>query len=371
MNEELESAIRAVVGRPVAEVDTPALVIDADLLEANLKRMADFYADRPASLRPHMKTHKSPVIARRQMELGAIGITCAKVGEAEVLVAAGLDSILIANQVVGTAKIRRLAQLNERADVMAAVDSLENVAELSAAAVAAGVSIGLLIEVEVGLSRSGTRHTAESVRLSEAIERAPNLELRGLMGYEGHAVLKPDRSLRTQLAGDANQTLLEHAESVRAHGFRAEIVSAGGSGTYDLSGIREGITEIQAGSYATMDGRYKGVIPEFDNALTLLTTVVSRPSPERAVLDCGLKSVTPEFGMPLIRDLTGATVIALSEEHTKVELEAGARDLRLGDKLHLIPAHGCTTINLHDYYFVARNGLVEDVWPVAARGRFR
>lgn len=371
MNLDLEQIKHAVVGRPVSEVETPALILDADLLEQNIRRMADFFKNRPAALRPHIKTHKSPVIGRMQVEAGAIGLTCAKLGEAEVMVEAGLNAILIANQVVGPSRAIRLARLSAQADVLAAVDSVENVAELSAAAAQVGSTIGLLVEVDVGMSRAGARSPAESVRLAEAIGRARNLELRGLMGYEGHAVFKADRSERAHLAELANATLLAHTEAVRERGFAAEIVSAGGTGTYDLAGSRAGITEIQAGSYATMDGRYKGVIPEFDNALTLLSTVVSRPSRDRAVLDCGMKSITAEFGLPTVREAPEAVLLGLSEEHGKLELGEGARSLCVGDKVHLIPSHGCTTINLHDLYVVARNGVVVDIWPVAARGRFR
>jgi len=361
----------SIIGRPVSEVETPALVIDADLLERNLRRMADFFRDKPARLRPHTKTHKSPIIARMQLDLGAIGFTCAKVGEAEVMVNAGLSSILIANQVVGTGKALRLARLATRAEVMTAVDAPVHVTELSEAATVAGATIGLVIEVDVGMSRSGTRSVSESIRLAQAIEKAPHLQLKGLMGYEGHAVFKTERAERARLAEAANSILVEHADALRGKGFSTEIISAGGTGTYDLAGVHPGITEIQAGSYATMDGRYQGVVPEFENALTLLTSVVSRPSPERAVLDCGLKSVTPEFGMPLVRDVPDAVVLGLSEEHAKVTLGPGAHPLAIGDKLHLIPAHGCTTINLHDYYYISRKGIVEAVWPVAARGLVR
>lgn len=368
---DLTAVEQAVIGRSVSEVETPTLIIDADLLEQNIQRMADFFRDRPSKLRPHAKTHKSPVIGRMQVEAGAIGLTCAKVGEAEVMVNAGLSSLLIANQVVGRSKALRLARMCAKADVMAAVDNLENVKQISDAALEIGSTISLVIEVDVGMSRAGTRTVAQSLALAKAISELHNLKFRGFMGYEGHAVFKPMPD-REQAAAEANRILLEHADAVRAAGYEVEIVSAGGTGTYALSGSRPGITEIEAGSYVTMDARYKGVIPEFENALTLLAMVVSRPSPERAVLDCGLKAVTGEFGMPVMRDLADAKILHLSEEHAKVELEgAASRELKVGDKVHVIPSHGCTTINLHDYYVVQRKGVVEAVWPIEGRGKVR
>lgn len=351
-----------------SEVETPALMLDLDKLRRNIEQMAAFFRGRPANVRPHAKTHKTPQIARMQMEAGAVGVTCAKLGEAEVMVQGGLKHILIANQVVGASKARRLALLNKEAEVIAAVDSLANVKQLSEAAGSVRGEIPLIVEVDVGMGRSGSRSVAESLALARAIAGAPGLWFRGVMCYEGHAVLLDDREERQAAARKANGILVEHAEALRAAGIPVEIVSAGGTGTYNMTGTFPGITEVQAGSYATFDARYKAVVGDFENALTVLTTVVSRPAADRAILDAGMKAMTKEFGNPLPVG-TGMELAKLSEEHGTLILGPGAPDLQVGDRLEVIPSHGCTTINLHDRFYVCQGDLVVDVWPVLARGK--
>lgn len=354
-----------------SEIPTPALVIDRDRLEQNIQTMQAFFRGRPAGLRPHSKTHKCPQIARMQVEAGALGITCAKLGEAKVMVDAGLTGILIANQVVGAAKARELARLGARAEVIAAADCAENVDELAAAARAEGTAIHLIVEVDVGMRRAGTRSAAATVALAQHIAGTPGLRFRGLMGYEGHTVFIANPDERRQAGQTANAILVEHAEAVRAAGLPVELVSAGGTGTYNICGAYPGITEVQAGSYPTMDARYHALLPEFQPALTLLTTVVSRPERGRVILDAGLKSMTHEFGLPQPIDVRGATLIKLSEEHGTVDLTDPDRDLRLGDKVSLLPTHGCTTVNLHDTFYVVRGDEVVDTWAIAARGKLQ
>ncbi len=353
--------------KSLAELDTPALMVDLSAMERNIARMAAFFKDKPAKARPHSKTHKTPQIALRQIAAGAIGVTCAKLDEAEVMLRAGVPSVLIANQVVGPFKTARAARLARLGELILSVDSAENVRELDAAAAREGQPLNVIIEVDVGMDRSGTRTPQETLELAKLIRGLPNLRFRGLMGYEGHAVMIPERDKRAEAARLANSKLVSHAEYLRANRVEVEIVSAGGSGTWEMAGSHPGITEVQMGSWVTMDAHYKKIIPEFENALTVLCTVISRPSPERAILDCGMKAITKDFELPVVKD-GGAEVISLSEEHCKLKLTS--RELAIGDRVELIPSHGCTTFNLHNELFVVKDNEVVDVWPVAARGGF-
>lgn len=354
----------------IAEVDTPALVIDLDALERNLRRMADFFAPLPCKLRPHAKTHKCTEIARRQVKLGAIGITCAKLGEAEAMAAGGIEDILIANQVVGNRKIQRLAALARRAMLTVAVDDLANACEIAEAARRVGAAVGVLIEVDTGMGRCGLpADRAAIVRVAQELARMPGLRFRGLMGYEGHAVLVEDAADRRAKAEAAAHTLLACVQAVRRAGIPAEVVSGGGTGTYDITSQLPGITEIQAGSYVFMDARYARVKPEFENALFVAATVVSRPTPERVVLDAGMKSLSHEFGLPTVVEPAGLKLASLSEEHATCTAE-GPCDLAPGDQVWLLPTHCCTTVNLHDRYWCVRDGKVAATWPIEARGKF-
>lgn len=348
------------------DLDTPALVLDLDVLQSNIDRMARFFAGRKARLRPHSKTHKCAEVARRQIEAGAIGITCAKVGEAEAIADVAPD-ILIANQVVGPTKIKRLADLRRRTDVMVAVDDEENVRRLSEAAMAAGVRFRVLVEVEVGMGRCGVQSPEQALALGRLVEAQPGLIFAGVMGYEGHAVMIPDFAQRKETAEKAMTILTQAAGYLSEKGLAVGIVSGGGTGTYNISGAFPGMTEIQAGSYATMDARYGTIVPEFAPALTVLATVISRPVPGRAVTDSGMKVLTPEFGMPPVVGREGLEVSKLSEEHATL-VGSGTDSLRLGDKVELLPSHGCTTINLHDCYRVVQGDRVVDTWPVHGRG---
>ena len=350
------------------DIDTPALLIDLDKMERNIRKMAEYFAGRAANLRPHTKTHKCPVLAHKQIRAGAQGITCAKLGEAEVMAQAGVHDILIANQVVGDQKIARLANLARHCDMMVAVESSENTADLSNAARAADSTIRVLIEVDVGMHRCGVKSAEEALSLAQIILSSPGLEFEGIMGYEGHVVLMPDFEDRENACIESMQMLISVKEILAKNGVEVKIVSAGGTGTYNVAGAYPGITEIQAGSYIVMDSKYYSVLQDFDCALTLLTTVTSRPDKETAILDAGMKAMTFEFGMPELIGLKGAGISFLSEEHGHLYLEDA--DPRVGQKLELIPSHCCTTINLHDRYYAVRGDRLEAVWPIAARGKF-
>ena len=351
------------------DLDTPCLLLDLDAVERNIATMAAYFADKPAKLRPHFKTPKTPEVARRQLDAGAIGITVAKLGEAEVLADAGLGPILMANQVVGRIKIDRLMVLLARGvDITVAVESDYNIAELAAGARRSGQTPQAIVEVDSGMHRCGTATPAETVRLVRALMEA-GIRYRGIMGYEGHAVLLPDAEERETKGSAALTVVSQHVEALAEAGLAPEIVSVGGTGTHATAGAWPGVTEIQAGSYVFMDGRYQSVLPDrFESALTLLTTVVSVHE-RYAVCDAGSKSLTGEFGMPATKD--GAIKVrGLSEEHAHL-VGDGLAGLRTGDRIELLPSHGDTTLNLHDVYFVRRGDEVIATWPILAARKFR
>ncbi|RJP24050.1 MAG: DSD1 family PLP-dependent enzyme [Candidatus Abyssobacteria bacterium SURF_5] len=350
------------------DIDTPALLIDLDKMERNIQKMAEFFDKQQAELRPHTKTHKCPVLAHKQLRAGAHGITCAKLGEAEVMAAAGVQDILIANQIVGHDKIARLANLAHHCEIMVAVESAQNVAELSLAAKAVDSTIRVLIEVDVGMHRCGVKNPEDALALARTILSSPGLAFEGIMGYEGHVVMVPDLEDRRQACIQSMQTLVGVKETLETNGIPVKIVSAGGTGTYNISGSYPGVTEIQAGSYILMDAKYRSVLEDFECALTLLCTVTSRPDKTTAILDAGMKAVTFEFGMPDLISLPGASFAFLSEEHGHLYLEDA--DPKVGDKVELIPSHCCTTINLHDRFYAVRGERLESVWNIAARGKF-
>jgi D-serine deaminase-like pyridoxal phosphate-dependent protein len=353
------------------DLDTPALVLDRDRVERNVARMARWFAERPAKLRPHWKTPKCAEVARLQLEAGAIGITCAKLGEAEALAEAGVSaSVLVANQVIGATKLERLVALAARLpELIVAVDAPAQVEALDAALAGTRAGVGALVEVDSGMHRCGTQSPEETVALAKRL-RASRVAYRGVMGYEGHAVLVPDAAKRKSLAEAATAELERHVEALRSAGLAPEIVSAGGTGTYDQTGSAPFVTEIQAGSYVFMDGAYRKVRSEFECALTVLVTVLHVRG-RLVITDCGMKALSHEFGMP-----EGATLplrcVGLSEEHGHVLVDEGADPgLSPGDRFELLPSHGDTTINLHDRYHVVRGDRVEAVWPIIGRGKFR
>ena len=351
------------------DLDTPCLLLDLDVVESNIARMAAFLEGKTARLRPHFKTPKTPEVARRQLAAGAIGITVAKLGEAEVLVDAGLGPILVANQVVGRTKIDRLTTLLARgADITVAVESEFNVRELAEGAKRSGQKPSAIVEVDSGMHRCGTATPAETIALVRTLQQA-GIEYRGIMGYEGHAVLLPDEAERKERAGSALGIVAQHVEALAEAGLAPAIVSVGGTGTFAIASAWPTVTEIQAGSYVFMDGRYQEVMPgKFDCALTLLTTVISVHE-SYAVCDAGMKSLTNEFGAPRSKDGT-VKAARLSEEHAHLTGE-GLASLRPGDKIELVPSHGDTTLNLHDVYHVTRKGEVIDEWPILGARKFK
>ena len=361
-----------VPGTPKAELDTPAFLIDLDVMEGNIRTMGAYFEGRPVKLRPHMKHHKTPAIAHKQLEAGAIGVCCQKLGEAEVMVAGGIRDILITYEIVGSTKVRRLMALCRHANMMVTVDDPGNVRELSEAAQAFDVSLGVLVDVDCGQHRCGVDPGEPAATLARAVEAAPGLDLRGINGYAGNIQGIEDPEERAVRDREAMEKVMESVEAMRQAGLSVAVVSGGGTATYKLTGNYPGVTEVQPGSYVFMDSQYRRVLTDFGVAGTVLATVISRPAPDRVVLDSGIKAISTDQWPPVARSPEGLEFRGASDEHLVATLTTSdSRQLRPGDKVEIIPGHNDTTVNLHSHLFALRKGRLETVWEVGARGRIR
>lgn len=364
------------VGDDAGAIDTPALVVDLPALDRNLDRMASFAERADVRLRPHAKTHKCPMIARRQLVRGAVGVCCQKVSEAEAMVVGGVSDVLVSNEIVGPAKVDCLAALARDARVSVLADHPDLVAAYGAAAERFGTTLSVLVELQAGDMRPGVEPGPAALELARRIAETPGLRFSGLQAYQGGAqhVRNFDERRAVSLAWietvSATRDLLEEA------GLRCEIVTGGGTGTYGFEGESGVFNEIQPGSYAVMDADYGlnrdengNFVSEFENSLFILTTTISRNFPGFAVVDAGVKAGNVDQAMPTVWQRSGMEYVGASDEHGAIEVSAGAaEDLRAGDKLRLVPGHCDPTINLHDWIVGVRDGVVETVWPVSARG---
>lgn len=365
----------AQAGMPLADVDTPALLIEMDAFERNLDTMARGIAAAGVRLRPHAKTHKCAPIVRRQMALGAVGACCQKVSEAEALVQAGVPDVLVSNQVVGSRKIARLTSMASEAKVGVCVDDAHNVAEIGAAAAGAGVSIDVLVEIDVGMSRCGVVPGDEALTLARQVAATAGLRFAGLQAYHGlaqHIRGHAERRAATNAAIDLTRSTVD---LLGRQGIPCEIVAGAGTGTWEFEAASGVYNELQAGSYVFMDADYAQnldatgcPVATFAQALFIYSTVVSSPVPERAVVDAGLKALSAESGAPEVADIESARVAGVSDEHTTIDLSNSNARLAVGDGVKLIPSHCDPTANLHDWYVCVRNDRVEALWPVVARG---
>jgi D-serine deaminase-like pyridoxal phosphate-dependent protein len=352
------------IGRHRTELVTPALILDLPAAKRNIATMADRLSTMPAKIRPHIKVHKSPDISRLQVEAGAIGLSVATVWEAMVLVDAGLDHIFVVNTVAGPAKLRALAELAGRADVMVAVDDPTNADALSAAVREAGTEIGIFIEIDDGMDRCGVDTPEEALALARHVVRLPGLRFVGLTGYEGHCSLTPESDLRHAKQRTAMAMLAGIQDLIVADGIPCPIVSAGGTATWDWTAADPRITEIQAGSYVTMDVFHGSMVGGFENSVLVATTVISR-RPDRVVLDAGNKSI----GAPGLARIVGHDLVnyRFDEEHG-IFIADATTPLRVGDVVELVPGYAPSTINWYDAFHVVENDVVVDVWPVIPRG---
>jgi D-serine deaminase-like pyridoxal phosphate-dependent protein len=344
-----------------SHIKTPALVVDMDAMEANLKTMAAFFAEGPTRLRPHYKNHKCVALARRQLAAGAVGITCATLGEAEALARNGIGSILVANEIAGAIAIERLVQISRLTDIMVGVDNERTIAALSAASARAKVPLNVVVDVNTGMGRCGAL-PGEPVLALVKLAVAQGLRLRGLIGYEGHCVRLPPGPAKVEAAQQAVGKLVDSANLIRAHGLTVEIVSCGGTGTYAISGRFPGITEIQGGSYLLWDTDYQTVCPDFKLALSVLGTVISRSGNERLILDIGLKEISGERGVPLLKNADGARLRKLNAEHAIVDIIDPDFPAQVGDQLEIWAHYSDATVNLHRHMFGLRAGRVEETF---------
>ena len=343
------------------EIETPALLVDLDRMEANLERMAAFFRTVPAKLRPHFKNHKCPDLAVRQLNAGAIGITCATLHEAESLVQHGVRSILLANEIVDPAKIRRFVELARQADVIVCVDDEKVADDLARAGRNVQTPLSVLVDVDVGLHRCGVLPGEPTVRLVRAVVEK-GLRLRGLMGYEGHVAHQLPGTEKEEAVAAAMRPLMETKAWVEREGIQVEIASVGGTGTYSLSGCHPGVTEVQAGSYLLMDTNYRECCTDFDLTLTVLATVVSKTNGERVVVDAGLKTLSCERGIPTVKDREGFTIRKLNAEHGIVDLQEGSAPVKVGDRIEVWVRYSDATINLHERMYGVRDGHVDEVF---------
>ena len=352
------------IGQKLQDVDTPALVLDLGAFEQNLSTLKSSVGDS-VRIRPHAKTNKCPDVAKRQIALGAVGVCCQKVSEAEAMVEGGIGDVLVSNEVVGAPKLARLSALAKKARLGICVDSAEGLAQLKAS----GADVDVYVEIEVGMKRCGVAPGAPAVALATEI-LGQGMRFGGLQAYHGRAQHLRTMEERHAVIETAAQHVGHTKRMLQEAGIACPIVTGAGSGTYMFE-VQSGVwDEIQPGSYAFMDADYARnewatPLPRFEHALFVLATVMSRPSPGLAILDAGLKASSVDSGMPGIWQRPGLTYTHASDEHGWVE---GADVPRLGEKLLLVPGHCDPTINLYDWYVCVRRGVVEALWPITARG---
>ena len=368
----MERPIYQPVGTAVEDLDTPALVVDLDVMEQNICTYQGYFRGTAAKVRPVVTSHLCPQIARRQLAAGGAvaGVAVTTVGEAEVFANSGFNDILVANQVVTLAKIRRLCALTGQARVSVAADNVGNVGQLSQAAGASGVELGVLVEIEAGMGVCGVDPGSDAVALARTVNDAPGLWLEGIMATvptpKGEGLQQHQDETKRNL-----QVALEAKDLLESTGLAVPVVSVGGAHCYAAATALPGITEVRAGRYPLMDVRLKEHFPQLAQAVHVLATVVSHPVDGLAVLDAGHKATGPDNGPPLLQGHPGATATRFSAEHGIVELEdAARRSLSPGDKAWLAPYELATCINQYDYIRAVQGGKLEGFWPLAARGRF-
>lgn len=358
------------------EIDTPALLLDLTQVERNIARYQRLAASAKMSLRPHAKGHKCPEVGLLQTKQGAVGLCCAKLGEAEAMAAGGLGDLLVTTPVVGAIKVRRLLDLTHKAKVTVVVDDGANVAELAHAAKAAGVILDLLVDVDVGQGRTGVPPGSKAAELAALIARSQGLRFLGLQGYQGKLQSVAALDERTGLVKDAMIKLGESARLVREAGIECRIISGGGTGSFPIDLDLRVLNELQPGSYITMDTTYAKVQlgdnedrHPLGHPLTILASVVSRPARDRVVVDVGWKAASSDSGTPLVAGDQRLAYEFAGDEHGIVRSTAGPLELIPGDRVQLIPSHCDTTVNLYDRFIVHRNGRLEGGWAIEARGR--
>lgn len=357
----------SLVGRSVEELDTPSLLVDCPTFQANVRAMTTTLNKSRCGWRPHAKAHKSPAVAHLLLEAGAHGITCAKVSEAEVYAHAGIRDILIANQVVGRIKTRRLAHLAREADIAVAVDSWDNALEHEAAAKEAGSSPRLVIEVNSGMERAGVLPGQPMLELAKKIVTLEHVRFGGVMTWEGHVLGIADPAAREAAVRSSLRPVLEGIEEIRAAGVDVPVVSFGGTGTFLTTSGIEGVTEVQAGGGIFGDRFYRNLGVPVNPALSLLVTVTSRPNPTRIIVDAGRKSIDPSNTLPEWPSLGEIKSQVYSAEHGTLEMSTPS-EVEPGTRLRAHVGYSDQAIHLHEALYVIENDQIVAVWPTLARG---
>ncbi len=365
----MERPVLKPVGTPVEELDTPALVVDLDVLDKNIDTVHSFFRGSQAKLRPRVEAHRCPAIAHKQLAAAGTvgGISVGNVGVAEVFAQQGFGDILVAAEIVTSQKISRLCALAHSTKVTVAVDSADNVKDLSDAARAGGVSLDVVVDVNTGLNLCGVEPGQPALELAKVVAASEGLTFAGLMSTE-RAELGDKQAENSK---QSIQSLLDTRELLESNGLSVDIVSIGGTHNYEIAGATSSVTEVPAGAYALMDAKYVPFRPQLKPAARVMATVTSRPEPGVVILDSGNKAIGDDTGMPLVEELPDHTVAALSAEHGRLMVEDGDSPLKLGDKVWLTPWDLGASANVYDYMQGVRNGRLEAVLDVAARGRYR
>lgn len=345
------------------EIDTPALLIDLDLMEKNISTMASFFKGKKAKLRAHTKVHRTPMIAHKQIEAGAKGICCQKVGEAEAMSSAGVKDIMVTNQIVAPKKVDRLIALTKQCRISVPIDDANNAKYISKTAVKEETVIDVLVDVHLGSNRCGVESGKPALKLAKFIHGLNGCRLTGLMGFEGQVSWMEPREKRRREVEKFEKQLIDTKELIEKDGMKIDEISTGTTGTYDASGCYPGVTEVQAGTYVLMDSNYHKFVLEFDCALSVLSTIISKPSSNRAITDAGLMSIGTSYGNPLIKNGEGLEVFELHAENTVLTTEKTS-DIGIGDKIEFIPSYIDLTVNLNEKFYAMRNEKVEAIWDI-------
>lgn len=360
------------VGQLLSGLDTPSMIVDLDLMEANIKTLFDTLLPTGRNIRPHLKTTKSVALARKLEAAGAKGCCVAKVSEAEVVARAGFDDILITSPIIGKLKVERLVELfRDHRRIRVVVDSDVGATAIDAALAGSGIEepISVLIDLDVGLHRTGVRPGRAALDLAHHVQRLQHLRLIGLQGYEGHVQHVWGHEDRKAQCLESMKILTDTASTLRAEGFTIDVVTTGGTGTAETCASVPGVTELQPGSFIFMDTDYRNAIgAAYANSLTLLATVISKQGERQVTIDAGLKSLTTDSGLAECRD---ARYVHrnLGDEQGSLSWEEGTPELRIGDRVEMVPSHIDPTVNLHDFYYAHRKGVIEEIWRVDSRGK--
>jgi D-serine deaminase-like pyridoxal phosphate-dependent protein len=358
------------IGARIEQLATPVLVLDLERFESNCRVIGGFLAERGVAWRPHAKGHRSPEIARRQMAFGAMGVTVSKVSEAEVMAAAGIPSVLVTTHQPTLPRWQRIARSQRLAEVLAPVDHPAQVELARQAAASEHATIPVVVDVNIGMNRSGAAPGTDALALAQLVASTPGLRLAGVIGYEGHLLRQWPVEDKEAAIREAIGALTSTADLLRANGLPVDLVSAGGTGSYTITATLPGVTEIQAGGGCFYDLLYADDchVDGLDFALTVRTTVASRPAPDTATIDAGWKALPNERVAPRPIEPAGLTLRSLSAEHGVVVLGEGAPDLAIGDQVVFVPGYHDVTVFRHEAIYGARKGVVEAAFEVTARG---